>query len=160
MTRFTVTVETEDVVEATRDRIWGILTDPDKVAELTPRLSRIDVKGDRWVWVMTGFNVLGVSFEPSFTEAMSFIPKEHIRFEHAPTGHARENAGANGEYRLSDHEDGTRLWIKLIVHVDLPLPKMAGGAVRAIMQREVDKMGDGFAANMRAELDATAPAAS
>lgn len=160
MTRFTVTVETEDVVEASRDRIWDILTDPDTVAKLTPRLSRIETEGDRWVWVMSGFNVLGVSFEPSFTEAMSFTPKEHIRFEHAPTGQARENAGANGEYRLTDHADGTCLWIKLTVHVDLPLPKITGSAVRAVMQREVDKMGDGFAANMRAELDATAPAAS
>lgn len=155
MTRFTVTVESEDIVEAPRDEIWAILADPRRVAALTPRLARIEAEGNSWRWVMSGFSALGVTIEPAFTEAMTFNPKSNIRFEHAPTSTSgRENAGANGEYRLSDDDAGTHLWIRLSVHVDLPLPQLAGGPVRTIMQREVDKMGDGFAANLRREVGA------
>lgn len=154
MNRFTHTVETRDVVDAPRSEIWDVLTDPDRLAPLVPRLDRVVADGNRWCWVMQGFSAVGVTIEPAFTEAMDFTPKERIRFEHAPQAGRRENAGANGEYRLKDVVGGTDVWIRIQVHVDLPLPKMVGGAVRAVMRREVDRMGDGFAANLRREVGA------
>lgn len=152
MNRFSVTVESEDVVAGSRSEVWAILTDPDRLAPLVPRLDRVEADGDRWRWVLRGFRVLGLTIEPSFTERMSFTPRTTIRFEHAPAAGARENAGASGEYRLSDAEGGTHVAIRIQMHVDLPLPQVAGGAVRAVMRREVDRMGDGFAAALRREL--------
>lgn len=158
MNRFSVSVETEDVLEAPRSEIWAVLTDPDRLAPLVPRLDRIVANGDRWCWVLKGFSALGVTVEPAFTEALTFTPQERIRFEHAPPAGKRENAGANGEYRLDEVDGGTNLWISIQLHVDLPLPQMAGGAVRAVMRREVDRMGDGFAPALRREVGAPAPA--
>lgn len=156
MNRFSVTVESEDVVAASRTEVWDVLTDPDRLAPIVPRLDRIEADGDDWRWVLLGFHVLGLVVEPSFTERMTFRPETSIRFEHAPRPDKRENAGASGEYRLSDTEDGgTHVWIRIQLHVDLPLPQVAGGAVRAVMRREVDRMGDGFAEGLRRELART-----
>ncbi|MBW3620838.1 MAG: SRPBCC family protein [Actinobacteria bacterium] len=152
MNRFSVTIESEDVVAGSRSQVWAILTDPDRLAQLVPRLDRVETDGDRWSWVLRGFRVLGLTIEPSFTERMTFDPETTIRFEHAPPQGARENAGASGEYRLRDAEGGTHVAIRIQLHVDLPLPLVAGGAVRAVMRREVDRMGDGFAAGLRREL--------
>ena len=153
MNRFSVTVESEDVVAYPRSAVWDVLTDPDRLAPIVPRLDRIVADGDNWRWVLLGFNVLGLAVEPSFTERMTFVPGTNIRFEHAPPPGKRETAGASGEYRLSDVEGGgTRVWIRIQLHVDLPLPKVAGGAVRAVMRHEVDRMGDGFAEGLEREL--------
>lgn len=160
MNRFSVTDESEDVVQAPRSDVWNVLTDPDRLAPIVPRLDRIEAEGDHWRWVLLGFNVLGLTVEPSFTERMAFTPESNIRFEHAPPPGKRENAGASGEYRLRDSDDGgTHVWIRIQLHVDLPLPRMAGGAVRAVMRREVDRMGDGFAEGLRRELARTAASA-
>lgn len=159
MNRFSVSVESEDLVDGPRSEVWAILTDPDRLAPLVPRLDRIVANGDRWCWVLRGFSVLGLTVEPSFTERMVLTPETSIRFEHAPPAGKRENAGASGEYRLSDRDGGTHVWIRIQLHVDLPLPQVAGGAVRAVMRREVDRMGDGFAEGLRHELAAATPSA-
>lgn len=156
MNRFSVSVESEDVVPGPRSEVWAILTDPARVAPLVPRLDRIVADGDRWSWVLRGINVLGLTVEPTFTERMHLTPETRIRFEHDPPAGKRENAGAAGEYRLRDADDGgTHVWIRIQLHVDLPLPRVAGGAVRAVMRREVDRMGDGFATGLRRELTRT-----
>jgi carbon monoxide dehydrogenase subunit G len=155
--RFSHTVEAEEVLDAPRDEIWAVLSDPDRLPPLVPRLNRIVADGDRWCWVLQGFSALGASIEPRFTEQMQFTPREHIRFRHAP-GPRRENAGADGDYHLADVEGGTRVHIRIHVHVDLPLPRAVGGAVRAVMRREVDRMGDGFGDALRREVGATLPA--
>jgi carbon monoxide dehydrogenase subunit G len=157
MNRFTHTVESDEVLDAPRSEIWAVLTDPDRLARLVPRLDRVVADGDRWCWVLLGFSALGVTIEPAFTEQMEFTPQERIRFRHAP-GSRRENAGADGEYRLSEVEGGTRVWIRIQVHVDLPLPRAVGGAVRAVMRREVGRMGDGFGEGLRREVGAGVPA--
>jgi carbon monoxide dehydrogenase subunit G len=153
VTRFSVTTQEQDVVDAPRSEVWDILTTPERLAPLVPRLDRIVADGDRWCWVLKGFSVLGLTVEPSFTERMTVTPETHIRFEHAPPPGKRENAGASGEYRLADVEGGrTSVAIRLQIHVDLPFPRMAGGAVRAVMRHEVDRMGEGFSANIQREL--------
>lgn len=153
MNRFSVTTQEQDVVDAPRGEVWDILTTPERLAPLVPRLDRIVANGDHWCWVLQGFSVLGLTVEPSFTERMFLTPETHIRFEHDPPAGKRENAGASGEYRLADVGDGrTSVAIRLQIHVDLPLPQLAGGAVRAVMRREVDRMGDGFSAAIQAEL--------
>lgn len=155
MNRFSVSIETEDVVEAPRHEIWSVLTDPDRLAPLVPRLHHIDrEEGGRWRWVLQGFSALGVTVQPAFTETMELTPEERIRFTHTPQPGRRENAGAEGEYRLRDVDGGTHVWIRIGIHVDLPLPNMLGGPVRAVMRREVDRMGDGFGAALRREVGA------
>lgn len=159
MNRFSVTVDSEDVVDGPRSEVWDILTDPARLAPLVPRLDRIVADGDRWCWVLRGLSVLGLTIEPSFTERMMLTPETIIRFEHAPPAGKRENAGASGEYRLRDADGGTHVAIRIQLHVDLPLPQVTGGAVRAVMRREVDRMGDGFAEGLRRELAASRTAA-
>lgn len=151
MTRFSAEMKADDVVHASRDRIWDILTDPAQLAPLVPRIETIDAVGDRWCWRLNGYHVLGVSFQPSFTERIVTEPKDRITFTHDP-GSRRENAGAEGEYRLEEVEDGTHLFIRIEVTVNLPLPRFVRGAVERIMLREMGRTGDEFAENLRREV--------
>ena len=72
----------------------------------------------------------------------------------APPAGAAERSGVEGWYALSDDESGTRLDTSMEITVDLPLPRMAGGAVRSTMCRVIDQMGERFSKNLLAHLDA------
>lgn len=156
MTRFSATTESTAVVAAARDDIWRVLTDPALLAELTPLLHRIDAgtdaDGDRWRWHLSGLEVLGVRLRPAFTERMSWQPGRRIDFTHEPPPGVGEQAGAEGHYELSDTPQGTRLAIVLRLDVELPLPRLAGPAVRTVMGATMRAMGDRFAANLLAHL--------
>ncbi|MDX1622309.1 MAG: SRPBCC family protein [Nitriliruptorales bacterium] len=152
MTRFSATMHADDVVHAPRQEIWDILTDPDRLAPMVPRIHAIEEIGDRWCWRMRQYNVLGVKFQPSFTERIKTQPPDRIIFTHDP-GQRRENAGAEGEYRLEEVDDGTHLWIEITVTVDLPLPKFVRGAVERVMLYEMGRTGDEFATNLRRAVE-------
>jgi hypothetical protein len=70
VTRFSAGTRAEAVVDASRDRVWAALTDPDVVAALTPFVRRIVPVGsgpaERWRWEMTGLSVLGVGIPPGY----------------------------------------------------------------------------------------------
>lgn len=148
MTRFSAVTESTAVVAAARSDIWRVLTDPDLLARLTPLLRRIDADGDRWRWQMSGLEVLGVGFAPLFTERMRWTPQSRIDFSHEPAPGVTEQAGAEGHYELTDTPDGTRLAIVLGLEVELPLPRLAAPAVRAVMTATMRGIGDRFSANL------------
>lgn len=148
MNRFEATNHSVEVVPADRHDIWAALTDPGTLTELTPMLCRIDTHGDRWVWHLLGFSALGVEIAPCFTEAMRFAPAERIDFEHTPPPDQYERAGADGRYLLEDTEGGTRLDIRLTIHVELPLPKMSERAVRRVMEQSMRTTGERFGRNL------------
>lgn len=152
MTRFSAEMEEDDIVRAPREEIWAILTDPDRLAPMVPRIHEIVEIGDRWCWRMRKYNVLGVTFQPSFTELIKTEPPDRIMFTHAP-GSRRENAGAEGEYRLDEVEEGTHLYIRIKVSIELPLPRFVRGAVERIMLHEMGRTGDEFGANLRAAVE-------
>lgn len=152
MTTFSAHVESEGDVPAERERVWEILTDPQRLAALAPMIDTIEDNGDgTWTWYLAGFRALGQRLRPSFTECMELDRPKHISYWHMP-GERRESAGAEGEYVLSEIEDGTHLWIEITVSVDLPLPRAARGAVERVMQRQMMRMGDQFAQNLEREL--------
>ena len=101
------------------------------LVDLTPLLTGIDTDGNRWVWKMMGISALGVEVAPCFTERMEFTPEQRIDFTHTPPDGGTERAGADGVYRLEDHDDGTLLDIEITISVDLPLPRMSRRRRRA-----------------------------
>lgn len=152
MNRFEATNHSSEVVPADRHDIWAALTDPETLTELTPMLCRIDTHGDQWVWYMLGFSALGVEIAPCFTETMQFTAAERIDFEHTPPPGQYERAGADGRYLLEDEGDGTRLNIRLTIHVDLPLPRMSERAVRRVMEQSMRTTGERFGRNLLEHL--------
>src|SRR5829696_3313840 len=97
MNTFTVSTASTARVDATQERVWAALTDPDLVVHLTPYLSRIDVDdadhpgrsvradGDhRWTWHLVRIPLLGAVVSPSFTEVMRFDEPSRIDFVHDP----------------------------------------------------------------------------
>lgn len=152
MNRFEATNHSTEVVPADRQDIWAALTDPETLTELTPMLHRIDTHGDQWVWHMLGFSALGVEIAPSFTETMEFTPSERIDFAHTPPPDQYERAGADGRYVLEDVDGGTRLDIRLTIHVDLPLPSLSKRAVRRVMEQSMRTTGERFGRNLLAHL--------
>jgi hypothetical protein len=154
MTRFSAATESDAVVAAARPAIWRALTDPDLLPRLTPLLRRIDADpdGEHWRWHLVGLDVLGVGISPVFTERMRFTPQTRIDYTHEPPAGAVEQAGAEGHYELSDAPGGTRLSIRLALHVELPLPRLAAPAVRRVMEATMRRMGDRFAANLLEHL--------
>lgn len=158
MTRFSATNDSQAVVAAARHDIWAVLTDPVLLPRLTPLLRRIDADGDRWCWHMAGLSVLGVGVTPVFTERMRFTEATRIDYTHEPPPGVREFAGAEGWYELADDPGGTCLAISLTLHVDLPLPRIAGPAVETAMEQTMHRMGDRFSANLLRHLRAPAAA--
>lgn len=152
MATFSATKISEATVAHPRDLVWGVLTDADAVARLTPMVASITPTGDRWRWQLTRIPVLGTSFELAFTEQMSYDEPTRITFRHAPEGD--ERAGTDGRYDLgeADGGDATDLRIELKVTVDLPFPGLARPAVQAAMHGVLTAMGAGFARSIEKEL--------
>lgn len=148
MTTFTTRNDSTEAIAAPREQVWATMTDPDLLAELTPLIDRIEEDGDHWRWCLASIEALGVSIAPCFTVEMTFDEPERIAFEHDPPAGASEPAGANGYYDLIDIEQGTVLDIDMTMHVELPLPRMARGAVERIMDRTTQMHGDRFFQNL------------
>lgn len=159
MTRFGTRVESDDLVGAPREDIFGVLQDPSLLAQLTPLVSDISVvDNDHWRWQLIGISALGTRFHPCFTVEMRFREFDRIDFTHDPLD-GEEPAGAEGVYELEAvapddaFPDGaTRVAIVLDVHVDLPLPSMSRRAVESVMKRTMNRTGDRFAGNLRRHL--------
>jgi carbon monoxide dehydrogenase subunit G len=152
MNRFSATTKSEAVVAAPRADIWAVLTDPDRLVELTPLLRQIDVDGDRWRWHLVTIAALGVSIKPAFTELMRFDDQRRIDFSHEPPPGVTERQGADGYYVLSDAPGGTHLAISLRLQVELPLPRLSAAAVNRVIAATLQRMGDRFSANLLREL--------
>ena len=147
MTCFSATNHSEAVVAADRKEVWAALTDPGLLPDLTPLLRSIEADGDTWRWHLAKLTVLGIGIAPVFTEQMSFDQPNRIDYEHRPLGKS-ERAGADGWYKLSDHDGGTRLEIKLTMHVELPLSRLAAPAVKKVMSAMMQRTGERFASNL------------
>lgn len=136
--------------------MWAILTDPDRLAELTPLVRSITDDGQgHWRWQLGGIDVLGSSLTPSFTVRMSFVEHERIDFCPDPPRGMDERAAVTGWYVLSDPPTGTSgvaLATSLEIVLELPLPGVARPAVESAMRRVVDGMGAQFSANLQREL--------
>ena len=160
MTRFAAGTRAEAVVDAPRAAVWAALTDPDVVARLTPFVRRIVADGDgaqgaeRWRWEMSGLTVLGIGIAPTFTERMTYDEPARIEFRHDPPAAESERSAVEGWYRLEEVGAGTRLTTSMEITVDLPLPRVSAGAVRAAMGRVIDQMGERFSRNLLAHLGA------
>jgi uncharacterized protein YndB with AHSA1/START domain len=147
MTCFSATNHSHAVVPVERKKVWAALTDPDLLPRLTPLLRSIRADGDTWEWHLAGLTVLGIGIAPGFTEQMTFDEPDRIDYQHCPPDKS-ERAGADGWYVLEDHPEGTHLEIKLTMHVDLPLSRLAGPAVNRVMSSMMQRTGERFATNL------------
>lgn len=154
MTTFSATVRSSADISAPRSAVWAALTDPQLLPELTPLLTAIRTDGDRWRWSIVCISALGVSIAPTFTERMTFQEPSRIAYTHQPPAGARERAGAEGVYELTEIDGGTHLAIDLTLSVDLPLPKFASPAVESVMHSMMTRTGERFAHNLLAHLGA------
>lgn len=151
MTTFSSSTTAEAIVPVERERVWDVLVDPALVARLTPFVSSITEDDEHWIWTLSGLTVLGKGFSATFTERMTLEEGKRIEFTHDPPAGAKERAGVHGWYALGDHtgpQGGTVLEISLEICVDLPLPRLSGGAVRSTMKAVTSQMGDRFAKNL------------
>lgn len=157
MTTFSSRNVSEADVPAPRSAIWAILTDPDRLAAITPLVRSIEADGDLWCWQLTGISALGVKVAPSFVERMEFTQAERIEFAPAPPPGTEERGGATGTYRLSDvvlADDvaGTHLTIDITIEADLPLPQVSRRAVEKVMATTMERTGARFARNLYDQL--------
>ena len=140
-------------VPADVDALWSVVTDTAVLAELTPLVAHIDADGGRWAWTLAGVSALGITVAPTFTERMTFEPKQRIVFEHDPPPGAHERAGADGFYELVQVDSSTtRLSIDITAWVELPLPSLARGAVEGVMATTMRRAGDAFARRLYRHL--------
>jgi carbon monoxide dehydrogenase subunit G len=152
MNSFSATTDSEATVPADREAIWAALTDPEVLPRLTPLLRHIEADGDLWRWEMSRIPVLGVSISPSFTEQMTFDAPRRIDYTHAPPPGRHEGTAAEGWYVLTEVPGGTHLHISLTLTVQLPLARVAGPAVRRVMETVMARTGDRFAGNLLRHL--------
>jgi carbon monoxide dehydrogenase subunit G len=153
MPRFQATNVSEADVPAPREKIWAVLTSPDRLAELTPVIERITADGDLWCWQLRYISALGARVAPSFTEHMSFDDGRRLAYSHRPPPGKNERAGAKGTYTLADLPDGgTHLAVDLTLHIELPLPTVSRRAVEGVMATMMARTGQKFASNLYAYL--------
>jgi carbon monoxide dehydrogenase subunit G len=152
MPSFSAKTRAEAVVLAPQQDIWDVLVDPVLMARFTPFLDSITAHGDHWRWQLSGLNVLGAKVAPAFTERMVFEEPDRIEFRHDPPAGTTEQAGVAGWYALAPTRDGTELVTELEITLELPLPKASGPAVRAVMRKVVDTMGDRFSKRLLEHL--------
>ena len=150
MTAFTASTTASAIVPVARERVWDVLVDPNLVAEFTPFVKSIEARGEHWIWTLSGLSVLGKGFSATFTERMTLEDQKRIEFTHDPPD--TERAAVNGWYNLEEVAEGVRLETSLEICVDLPLPKLSGGAVRTAMKGVMATMGDRFSKNLLAHL--------
>jgi carbon monoxide dehydrogenase subunit G len=153
VSKFSTTTESEAVVAAERARIWAALTDPVLLPRLTPLLTSIETAGDLWRWSMIKLKVVGVGIQPTFTERMTFTDGTRIDYTHEPPAGVHEYTGAEGWYVLEDVPGGTHLKIKLTLHVELPLSRLAAPAVTGLMNVTLQRTGDRFVQNLLRHLN-------
>ncbi len=140
-------------VPAPREKIWAVVTSPERLAELTPLIERITADGDLWTWQLRSISALGARVSPYFTEQMSLDDGHRLTYEHRPPAGRSERAGATGTYTLADLPDGgTHLSVDLTLHVDLPLPAISRPAVERVMSTMMARTGQRFAENLYAYL--------
>lgn len=148
MSSFSASTTATAVVPVARERVWDVLIDPHLIAEFTPFVKSIEADGEHWIWTLSGLNVLGKGFSATFTERMTLEDGKRIKFTHDPPVGTKERAAVNGWYDLRDAPEGVRLETSLEICVDLPLPKLSGGAVRTAMKGVMATMGDRFSKNL------------
>lgn len=150
MAVFTQRVVSDDRIAAPKQDICKVLLDPDQLAVFTPLVDRITVDGDRWTWSLVGVSALGTSVAPTFTTIMD-ISEDGFAFR--PDPGSSDRASARGELRVTpDGPDHTELHIDLTASIELPLPRMARGAVEQVMFRSMKAGGSRFADNLLAHL--------
>jgi carbon monoxide dehydrogenase subunit G len=153
MAKFQSTNVSEADVPAPREKIWEVVTSPERLAQLTPVIDRITANGDLWCWQLKNLDLLGVRVAPSFSERMLFEEERRLTYEHRPPPGKTERAGATGTYTLDDLPDGgTHLSVDLTLHVELPLPAASRRAVERIMSTMMARTGEKFADNLYAYL--------
>jgi carbon monoxide dehydrogenase subunit G len=153
MARFESSVVSQADVPATRETIWGVVTSPEHLANLTPLIKRIQADGDLWQWQLNSISALGTRITPTFTEKMTFEEGHLLAYEHRPRPGSNERAGARGTYTLDDLPDGgTHLSVDLTLHVELPLPGISRRAVERVMFTMMTRTGQKFAENLYAYL--------
>ncbi len=161
MTKFSADTQAEAVVRATRQEIWDLLVDPDKIAAMTPFVTGIEDRGEHWVWSMTKLPVPRTTLSPTFTERMTYDELERIDFTHEPPEGEKESTGVEGWYELTelepegDEKAATLLRTSLEITVDLPIPKAMSPAVKASMKTVINQMGNKFSQNLLDELGTT-----
>ncbi len=162
MTKFSADTQAEAVVRATRQEIWDVLIDADKIARLTPFVTGIEDRGEHWVWSMTKLPVPKTTLSPTFTEKMTYDELTRIDFTHEPPAEEKESTGVEGWYELEelepegDEKAATLLRTSLEITVDLPIPKAMSPAVTASMKTVIHQMGNKFSQNLLDLLGTTA----
>ena len=153
MATFTSRNISTSIVPVQPERIWDLVSDPTTLAELTPLIKHIKVRGQHWVWALRSIGILGHQIEPTFTELMTLDEDRSIGFRHDPPAGTRERGGANGHYELRAVEGGsTNLSIDISLCVDLPLPHLTHRAVEGVMSTSMQQTGKRFAVNLYKRL--------
>lgn len=146
MTTFRQRIVSDDVIAVPTERVWEILLNPQCLADLTPLVDEITAEGRLWTWRLVGVSALGLTAAPRFTTAVN-ITDESIEF--GPVDGSSDRASAAGHLRVTAVDEAhTMVAIDLVASVDLPLPKMAAGAVQRVMFATMRTGGSRFAAAM------------
>lgn len=141
-TEVTSTVRRSRVVAAATQRIWPLLADIPGLADLIPRVRSIEPDGPDWRWTLEPVEALGFRIEPAFRVAFEPEPPTSLRFVEASTG--RADHGAHGAVTLDERDDDTRIAFVIGVTLRLDIPRLLARPARAILDREMALMADGF----------------
>lgn len=152
MTRVSASVERSVGVDAAPRQVWAVVADVRQLGDLMPDVERYERVDGGWRWVMVEQRRLGQRFQPRFTVRYELDEPERVRFERVSG--AGDSADAGGEITVrGGRAAATDLTFRLDLTVDVPVPSLLTGTVRAMLTDEIRRLADGFLANVRAAAE-------
>lgn len=151
MARLEASVERETTIGATRADVWDVVSDVSRLDELMPDVEDYRRTDEGWRWRLEGRRVVGMEVRPAFTVTYELNEPESLVFAHADTS----NDGTDADGRLDLREEGsaTRATLRFSLALDTPIPSLLQGRARAILVSEIQRLADGFLANLKGRAE-------
>lgn len=152
MARLEASVERESTIDAQRADVWDVVSDVSRLDELMPDVEDYQHTDGGWRWRLKGRRVVGMEVRPAFTVTYELSEPETLVFAHADTS----SNGTDADGRLVLREEGgsaTHATLRFSLALDTPIPSLLQGRARAILVSEIQRLADGFLANLKARVE-------
>lgn len=146
MTQVATSIERTRVIQAERQVVWDVISDPEQFGRLVPDVKTHEPVDDGWRWVLEPTRKMGVTIQPHFTVRYEMDPPALLTFERVRKD--TETTGAGGACELHDDGSSTHVTFRLDIEIQVSVPSLLSGTVRAILDEEITRLADGFLRNL------------
>jgi carbon monoxide dehydrogenase subunit G len=146
VTQIATSIERSRHIQAEQHDVWEVISDPEQFGRLVPDVETHEPVDDGWRWVLEPTRRMGVTIQPHFTVRYELDPPTLLTFERVRR--EGETTGAGGACELYDDGASTQVTFRLDIEIQVGVPSLLSGTVRAILDEEISRLADGFLKNL------------